>query len=184
MGRNAARGVKSAVSVQYIYGKGIIMDNNYNNGQQGEQQNVPEVPQSGGANAQQNGVFAPQSGESNAQQGGQPNDQTPYGQPYVQAPNQFYGQMNNNGSGLQQSDEGIGFSIASLVLGILAFIVSCCLYPLAFILGLVGLILGAVGLKKNAGTGMAVAGIVLSIIAIVIAVLVMTFAFSFVSLFS
>lgn len=155
------------------------MDNNYNNGQQ----NGPVDPQSGESNAQQNGPVAPQSGESNAQQNVQPNNQMPYGQPYIQTPNQFYGQMNNNGNGLQQSDEGIGLSIASMILGILAILFSCCFYPLAFLLAIIGLILGAVGLKKGAGKGMAITGIVLSIISIAIAILVIVSAVSFASLF-
>ena len=144
------------------------MDNNYNNGQQGEQQNVPL------------------SGESNAQQGGQtnmqPNGQIPYGQPYMQDPNQFYGQVNGNGVP-QPSDEGIGCSIASMVLGIIAILISCCFYPLAFVLAIIGLILGAVGLKKGAGRGMAITGIILSILSIAIAIFVIAFAFSFASVF-
>ena len=60
---------------------------------------------------------------------------------------------------------GVGFGVASMVLGILAILLSCCFYYVAFPLALLGLILGAVGIKKNSGKGMAIAGLVLSIIA-------------------
>ena len=131
-----------------------------------------------------NGRQEQQDGQSNYQMGGQPpygmpNNQMPYGQPQ----NQFYGQMYNNGNGFQQPDEGIGFSIASMILGILAILLACCFYPLAFLLAVLGLIFGGVGLKKGVGKGMAVTGIILSIISVALAVLVIAYAFSFVSLF-
>lgn len=67
---------------------------------------------------------------------------------------------------------GVGFGVASLVLGILSILFSCCFYYVAFPCGLIGLILGAVAIKKNnAGKGLAIAGVVLSIISLALAVI-------------
>lgn len=67
---------------------------------------------------------------------------------------------------------GAGMAIASMVLGILSILFSCCLYYVALPCGLVGLVLGAVAIKKDtAGKGMAVAGVVLSIISLALAVI-------------
>ena len=61
---------------------------------------------------------------------------------------------------------------ASMVLGIIGLLISCCLYPITVILAIIGLILGAVAIKKGpAGRGMAVAGVVLSLISLAFAVL-------------
>lgn len=62
-----------------------------------------------------------------------------------------------------------GMAIASLVLGIIS-VVLCCIY--GGILGVPGLILGILGMKKTPeAKGMAVAGIVLSIIGIVLLII-------------
>ena len=67
---------------------------------------------------------------------------------------------------------GPGLAIASMVLGICGVVFGCCFYWLAFILGVIGLILGAVALaKKTRGRGMAIAGLVLSIITIAFGVI-------------
>lgn len=59
-----------------------------------------------------------------------------------------------------------GMSIASLVLGILGFISSWAAF--GGLLGLIAVILGAVGLKKEpAGKGMSIAGIVLGALALI-----------------
>lgn len=64
-----------------------------------------------------------------------------------------------------------GLAVASLVLGILAIVFSCCLYYIAFPCGLLSIILGGVSLKKQmGGKGMAVAGLVLGIIAVALGV--------------
>ena len=66
-----------------------------------------------------------------------------------------------------------------MVLGICAILCSCCFYPVAFLLALVGLILGAVAIKKGpAGKGMAITGLILSIISVAIAALILIFAAS------
>ena len=70
-------------------------------------------------------------------------------------------------------------AVASMVLGIVGFLISCCFYPVTIVLAVVGLILGAVAIKKGpAGKGMAVTGIVLSIISLAFAVLVIILAAS------
>ena len=70
-------------------------------------------------------------------------------------------------------------AVASMVLGIVGFLISCCFYPATIVMAVVGLILGAVAIKKGpAGKGMAVTGIVLSIISLAFAVLVIILAAS------
>ena len=81
--------------------------------------------------------------------------QTPYQQPVY------------NGAPVQKpSVPGKGLGIAGMVCGIVSF------FCLAFVLGLLAVIFGAVGLSKSKavgmGNGMAVAGIVLGIISIVL----------------
>lgn len=67
---------------------------------------------------------------------------------------------------------GVGLGVASMVLGILSILFSCCFYYIAFPCGIIGLLLGAVAIKKNnSGKGMAVAGVVLSIISLALAVI-------------
>lgn len=61
-----------------------------------------------------------------------------------------------------------GLGVAAMVIGIIAFLLSCCRG--AGLLGIVGLVLGIVGLtKKNQGKGMATAGVILSSLAILVA---------------
>lgn len=70
-----------------------------------------------------------------------------------------------------------GFSVASMVLGIVAVVMSCCIYYIAFPCGVVGLILGALSLRdKKPGKGMAIAGIVMSIVSLALAVIVIVTA--------
>lgn len=66
-----------------------------------------------------------------------------------------------------------GLAVASMVLGIVALVFSCCLPVVTFICALVGVILGAVSLaKKKGGKGMAIAGLVCCIIGLVPAVII------------
>lgn len=70
-----------------------------------------------------------------------------------------------------QSNGGAGMSIASMVLGIVALVLSCCFYYISIPCAIIGLILAAVALKGNKdGRGMAVAGLVCSIISLIPAV--------------
>lgn len=203
------------------------MDNNYNNGQQEGNQNLPEpkeeitgyidgpdpnAPQGGYPNnnapyGQQQGGSTINNAAYGQQQGGYQNGSAPYGQqqgyqngpnpnyygpqnPYQQqgyqngpAPN-YYGPQNpyqqNIQNPYQAPPEGsVGMAVASMVLGIVGFLISCCFYPATIVMAVVGLILGAVAVKKGpAGKGMAVTGIVLSIISLAFAVLVIILAAS------
>ena len=63
-----------------------------------------------------------------------------------------------------------GYAIASLVLGILSVVFSCC-YGIGFILGVVGLVLAILARKSGNKEGVCTAGIILSIIGLVIGVL-------------
>lgn len=203
------------------------MDNNYNNGQQEGNQNLPEpkeeitgyidgpdpnAPQGGYPNnnapyGQQQGGSTINNAAYGQQQGGYQNGSAPYGQqqgyqngpnpnyygpqnPYQQqgyqkgpAPN-YYGPQNpyqqNIQNPYQAPPEGsVGMAVASMVLGIVGFLISCCFYPVTIVMAVVGLILGAVAIKKGpAGKGMAVTGIVLSIISLAFAVLVIILAAS------
>ena len=203
------------------------MDNNYNNGQQEGNQNLPEpkeeitgyidgpdpnAPQGGYPNnsapyGQQQGGSTINNAAYGQQQGGYQNGSAPYGQqqgyqngpnpnyygpqnPYQQqgyqngpAPN-YYGPQNpyqqNIQNPYQAPPEGsVGMAVASMVLGIVGFLISCCFYPATIVMAVVGLILGAVAIKKGpAGKGMAVTGIVLSIISLAFAVLVIILAAS------
>ncbi|PWJ13530.1 DUF4190 domain-containing protein [Ruminococcus flavefaciens] len=203
------------------------MDNNYNNGQQGGNQNLPEpteeitgyidgpdpnAPQGGYPNnsapyGQQQNSYQSSGATYGQQQGGYQNGSAPYGQqqgyqngpnpnyygpqnPYQQqgyqngpAPN-YYGPQNpyqqNIQNPYQAPPEGsVGMAVASMVLGIVGFLISCCFYPVTIVMAVVGLILGAVAIKKGpAGKGMAVTGIVLSIISLAFAVLVIILAAS------
>lgn len=76
-----------------------------------------------------------------------------------------YGQMTPQG--------GPGLAIASMVLGIIALVLSC-LWYISIPCGLVGLILGGVALAKHTrGKGMAIAGLVCSIIAIGLVIIIL-----------
>lgn len=73
---------------------------------------------------------------------------------------------------VQNKKPGVGFGVASMVCGILSLLLSCCLPVVPFILSLIAVILGGVGIKKNSGKGMAIAGLVCGIIALVPAVMI------------
>lgn len=66
-------------------------------------------------------------------------------------------------------EEKKGLSIASLVLGICGFI-AWCIPLIGYPVTIVGIILGAVGMKKG-GKGMAIAGIICSSICLVITII-------------
>lgn len=76
----------------------------------------------------------------------------------------------------RQSGARKGFAIASMVLGIIGLVGSCCsmmtLGILSLLLGVVGLIFGILGLKSQ-GKGMAIAGIVMACLNLVIGVLLL-----------
>lgn len=70
-----------------------------------------------------------------------------------------------------QAGAANGLAIASLVLGIGALILSCCLTWLGFFMAIAGGIVGAIALYKGQdGRGMAIAGIICSGIALILAI--------------
>lgn len=84
--------------------------------------------------------------------------------------------MENQNPNTNPSNAGKGLGIASLVLGILAFIFSFvpCLGAYAFYPGVVGVILGIVSIiqanKAQAAKGLAIAGLALSLVGTAVAV--------------
>lgn len=104
----------------------------------------------------------------------------PYNQNYgnEQPPNYNY---NNNGNqqqpyyagrnGSQQNNAANGLAIASMIMGIISILSSCC-YGAGIIFGILGIIFGAVSKKSQEKLeSMAVAGIVCSIIGIAFSIL-------------
>lgn len=97
-------------------------------------------------------------------------------------------QQNNTASGQQvygapqpsNMDGGsTGFAIASMILGIVAILMMCCVpsFWLKTIVAVLGLVFGIISLqnKNNAGRGMAIAGIICSGIAMVVYVIGLVF---------
>lgn len=73
----------------------------------------------------------------------------------------------------EQTNGGAGLAIASMVLGIVALVVSCCFYYISIPCAIIGIILAGVSLKgQRAGKGMAIAGLVCSIVSLIPSVLV------------
>jgi len=66
-----------------------------------------------------------------------------------------------------------GMAIASMVLGIVALVLSCCVPYVPAILAIIAVILGGLSLaKKQGGKGMAIAGLVCGVIALIPSVMV------------
>lgn len=72
--------------------------------------------------------------------------------------------------------EGQGFGIASMVCGILAVIMACCMTYLGVTLGIVAIVLGIVQIVKNQKRGMAIAGIICGAIGLIASVAMILFA--------
>ena len=73
-----------------------------------------------------------------------------------------------------QTNGGAGLAIASMVLGIVALVLSCCFYYVSIPCAILSIIFSAVSIKGNRpGRGMAIAGLVCAIISLVPAALVM-----------
>ncbi|MGN1145923.1 MAG: DUF4190 domain-containing protein [Acetatifactor sp.] len=76
---------------------------------------------------------------------------------------------------MQQPEQkpSVGLAVASMVLGICALVLACCVPYVPVILALLAVVLGGVSLaKKKGGKGMAIAGLVCGIIGLVPAVIV------------
>ena len=67
-----------------------------------------------------------------------------------------------------------GLAIASMVLGIIALVLSCCVPYVPILLGLLAVILSGVSLaKKQGGKGMAIAGLICGIITLIPSILLL-----------
>ena len=89
---------------------------------------------------------------------------------------QDYSNMSSQSDYQQPSNGRKGFAIASLVIGIIGLVGSCCSIAtfgvLNLLLGVVGLIFGILGLKSQK-RGMAIAGIVMGALNLIIGVLLL-----------
>ncbi len=73
----------------------------------------------------------------------------------------------------QGPEKSSGLAIASMVLGIVSLVLSCCVPYVPVVLALLAVVLGGVSLsKKQGGKGMAIAGLVCGIIGLVPSVIV------------
>jgi hypothetical protein len=70
----------------------------------------------------------------------------------------------------EAENKGSGWGIFALILGVLALIL-CWVPFLGLLLGIAGLIISIIGIKKQSGKGLAIAGLVLSIVALVAAII-------------
>jgi len=87
-----------------------------------------------------------------------------YNEPYFNQQYPTYHEVNNGRKGM---------GIASMVLGIVSFLIMCCVWYVAPIVSIVGLVLGIISLKKeDAGKGMAITGIILSSIALLVSAII------------
>lgn len=94
--------------------------------------------------------------------------------------NQRYN-LPNNMNYYQQPHESAGFGIASMVLGIVALCFACCTYYISVPCAIIGFILGAVGLKRQAGRGMAIAGVVCSLVSFIPVIIIISTGASIIS---
>lgn len=127
---------------------------------------------------------------NNQQQNNSASGQQVYGEPTPSysgstqnANYQNSGQNMNQGYGAPQPSNmdggSTGFAIASMILGIVAILMMCCVpsFWLKTIVAVLGLVFGIISLqnKNNAGRGMAIAGIICSGIAMVVYVIGLVF---------
>lgn len=75
-----------------------------------------------------------------------------------------------------ETKKGDGFATASLVLGIVALVLSCpcccCLYPVAGICAILAIVFSVISLQKSGKNGKAIAGLVLGIVALLIVIII------------
>lgn len=81
-----------------------------------------------------------------------------------------------------QTNGGVGFGVASMVLGIVALVMSCCFYFISIPCAIIGIILAGIGLSGNKERrGMAIAGLVCSVVSLIPAAIVIISGVSFMS---
>ncbi|MGN0396003.1 MAG: DUF4190 domain-containing protein, partial [Coprococcus sp.] len=101
--------------------------------------------------------------------------QQSYVQPGYGQAQQGYNQQGYAQQSYAQPESGQGLAIASMVLGIVAIVFSCCWYYISIPCAIVGLIMGGVSLAgKKPGKGMAIAGLVCSIVSFIPAIIVIS----------
>lgn len=81
--------------------------------------------------------------------------------------------MNMNSEVVETPKKANGLAITGLVLGILAFPISCC-YGIGTIFAIVGLILSIIGMKKQKG-GLATAALIVNIIALIFGIIMVVY---------
>lgn len=96
------------------------------------------------------------------------------------------GEFQNNGYGTPQNMDGgaTGMGIASMILGIVALLISCCInkWWLTIIMAACSIVLGVLSIQKNtSGKGMAIAGIVCSCVAVCVGLIVVALGAAFLS---
>ena len=93
--------------------------------------------------------------------------------------------MNYQNNTYQQpvpAQPGKGFGIASMVLGIIALLItllSCCLPFLLILSGLLGLlsiVFGIIAIAKKRGKGMGIAGLICSVVGLLLAIAILIFS--------
>lgn len=99
--------------------------------------------------------------------------------------NQYQTQGYGYGAPVNNMDGGaVGLAVASMVLGIVALLISCCvsIWWLTLIVGGLGIVFGGLSLSKHgAGKGMAIAGLVCGIIAVAFTLVVFIAGAAFLS---
>ena len=81
--------------------------------------------------------------------------------------------MNMN---MQNAPKSSVLAIASLVLGIIGLVLSCCVPYVPLLLALLAVVLGGVSLaKKQGGKGMSIAGLICGIITLIPSILVVIY---------
>lgn len=87
---------------------------------------------------------------------------------------QTINQINQQFQQPNPSSSGKGLAVASMVLGIISVVLGCCVPVITFFTAVLGIIFGAIALKKKSlGKGMAIAGLICSIISLIPAALVL-----------
>jgi len=102
------------------------------------------------------------------------NNQNQYNNPYD---NPY-----NNNMYYEEKKPSNGYAVASLILGLLSLLLSCC-YGIGLVLAIPGLILGFVSKKHSNGklSGMAIGGIICSIIGLLISIFMLIAVVTFLS---
>ncbi len=163
------------------------MDESFNNGfnNQNNEPQQNDYTNQYAQNNQQQTDYSNQYAQYNAPQNNYNEQYNQYSQPVDNNANQYgYNQPQQYNSPYynqqypqytEQPENGKGFAIASLVIGILSL--TCCCG--SFIPSILGLVFGIVSKKRQPeNNGMAVAGIVLSIIGIVFSIIYLIFLFA------